>query len=96
MLMSLQEILKSYDDNPKINIIKQNNKGLTISNNVALENGGGMYISNSNDSQEFKIWNRLSIINNYPFMYQNQCSAPGNARHSDQIQRPPLVKLFFI
>ena len=38
------EILKSYDDNPKINIIKQNNKGLTISNNVALKIAKGKYI----------------------------------------------------
>ena len=40
------EILKSYDDNPKINIIKQNNKGLTISNNVALKIANHMSFSN--------------------------------------------------
>lgn len=39
-----KETIRLYEDNPKIKIIYQNNKGLTISNNIALKLSRGQYI----------------------------------------------------
>ncbi len=37
-------IIESYEDNPKIKVVYQNNKGLTISNNTALKLSQGNFI----------------------------------------------------
>ena len=67
------EILNSYDDNPKINIIKQNNKGLTISNNVALKIAKGKYIMRL-DADDFLFEYSLEtlsieLITGFPELY---------------------------
>lgn len=40
-----REIIKSYEDNPRIHIIFQENKGLNATNNVAIKHAKGKYIT---------------------------------------------------
>ena len=39
-----RDLLKNYESNGKIKIIYQNNRGLAISNNIALQQAQGYYI----------------------------------------------------
>ena len=54
-------ILENYTENPKIKIIQQNNKGLTVSNNVALKLANGKYIMRL-DADDFLFDNALENL----------------------------------
>lgn len=63
------ELLKKYDDQEKIKIIYQQNKGLTISNNIALRLSRGKYIIRL-DADDYFDKNALSILSSV--MEQNE------------------------
>jgi len=57
------EIVSKYRDQPKIRIVEQENKGLTISNNIALRLANGKYIIRL-DADDYFDENILSILSN--------------------------------
>lgn len=57
------EILKKYKDHPKIRIIEQENKGLTVSNNIALRSSEGKYVMRL-DADDYLDENALLVLSN--------------------------------
>ena len=55
------KIIEGYIKNPKIKVIQQKNKGLTVSNNVALKLANGKYIMRL-DADDFLFKNSLKIL----------------------------------
>jgi glycosyltransferase involved in cell wall biosynthesis len=58
-----KEIIESYADNPKIQIIYQQNKGLNITNNVALKIANGKYIVRL-DADDYFERDALEVMSN--------------------------------
>ncbi len=57
------EILEQYKSNPQIRIIKQNNKGLNKTNNIAIRLSQGKYIMRL-DSDDYLDENALLVLSN--------------------------------
>jgi CMP-N-acetylneuraminic acid synthetase len=57
------EILSQYSNNPKIRIIEQENKGLNVSNNIALRLANGAYIMRL-DADDYLDENILIVLSN--------------------------------
>jgi len=57
------EILKGYESHPKIRIIEQQNKGLTVSNNIALRLSSGKYLMRL-DADDYLDENALLVLSN--------------------------------
>lgn len=57
------EILKKYEDHPKIRIIEQEKRGLSVSNNVALRLANGEYLVRV-DADDYLDENALLILSN--------------------------------
>ncbi len=58
-----KETLEKYKDHPKIRIIEQENKGLTVSNNIAIRTSVGKYIIRL-DADDYFDENCLLILSN--------------------------------
>jgi len=58
-----QEILTKYRNHPKIRIIEQENKGLNVTNNIALHLANGKYIMRL-DADDYLDENALLILSN--------------------------------
>lgn len=56
-------ILKNYENHPEIRIIEQENKGLTVSNNIALRLSSGKYLMRL-DADDYLDENALLILSN--------------------------------
>jgi CMP-N-acetylneuraminic acid synthetase len=57
-------ILDGYEGNPKIRIVRQENKGLTVSNNIALRLARGKYLIRL-DADDYLDENALLVMSNY-------------------------------
>jgi len=57
------EILKKYEGHPKIRIIEQQNRGLTVSNNIALRLSEGKYLVRL-DADDYLDENALLVLSN--------------------------------
>ena len=57
------EILEKYKNHPEIRIIEQENKGLTVSNNIALRLSNGKYLMRL-DADDYLDENALLILSN--------------------------------
>jgi CMP-N-acetylneuraminic acid synthetase len=57
------EILKKYEGHPKIRIIEQDNRGLTVSNNIALRLSNGKYLMRL-DADDYLEENALLVLSN--------------------------------
>jgi CMP-N-acetylneuraminic acid synthetase len=57
-------ILDLYEGNPKIRIVRQENKGLTVSNNIALRLARGKYLIRL-DADDYLDENALLVMANY-------------------------------
>lgn len=58
-----QEILAKYKNDPKVRIIEQENKGLNVTNNIALRLANGRYIMRL-DADDYLDENALLILSN--------------------------------
>ena len=56
-----REIIDQYENNPKINVVYQERKGLTISNNIALNLARGKYIIRL-DADDYLDKNALKVM----------------------------------
>lgn len=57
------EVLKKYKDHPRITIVEQENKGLAVSNNIALRLSRGSYIMRL-DADDYLDENALLVLSN--------------------------------
>ena len=57
------DILKKYQDHPKIRVIDQENKGLNVTNNIALRLSSGKYIMRL-DADDYLDENALLVLSN--------------------------------
>ncbi len=57
------QVLEKYKDHPKIRILKQENKGLNITNNIALRAANGEYLMRV-DADDFLDENILLVLSN--------------------------------
>ena len=64
------EILKKYENNKDITFIKQNNKGLNVTNNIALRISKGKYIIRL-DADDWLEKNALEILSNHMEKYND-------------------------
>ncbi|WKN31467.1 glycosyltransferase [Porifericola rhodea] len=58
-----RELIEAYADNPKIKVIFQKNKGLNVTNNIALRVSNGKYIMRL-DADDFLDHNALLVMSN--------------------------------
>ena len=56
-----KDIIKKYEDLPNVNVIFQKNKGLNVTNNIALRMGNGKYIMRL-DADDYLDENSLNIL----------------------------------
>ncbi|MCP4379167.1 MAG: glycosyltransferase family 2 protein, partial [bacterium] len=57
------DVLDAYRDNPRIRIIDQENKGLNVTNNIALRLARGKYITRL-DGDDYMDENLLQVLSN--------------------------------
>ena len=57
------EILKKHEGHPKIRILEQQNRGLTVSNNIALRSSEGKYLMRL-DADDYLDENALLVLSN--------------------------------
>ena len=57
------DVLKKYQDHPKIRVIDQENKGLNVTNNIALRLSSGKYIMRL-DADDYLDENALLVLSN--------------------------------
>ena len=57
------EILRRYENHPKISIIEQENRGLTVSNNIGLRLSDGKYLMRL-DADDYLDENALLVLSN--------------------------------
>lgn len=56
-----REIIERYDDNPKVTVIYQKNKGLNVTNNIAFRASKGKYVMRL-DADDYLDENALSVM----------------------------------
>ena len=56
------EILINYEQIDKVNVVRQKNKGLSVTNNIALKMSSSRYIMRL-DADDYLLKNALSVFN---------------------------------
>ena len=96
-------VIKKYESNPQIKIINQENKGLNVTNNIALRISTGKYIMRL-DADDYLDQNALLILSNildikpeFDLVYPDYYKIDPSGKIIEQVRRKKLndeVKLF--